>query len=102
MHPYTQALLSAVPIESPNLRGKRAPNRPRGRCPEPRESAVRLPLSHALLEGAGDLRRGGAGRSSRARAEQHPVACHFAEVLKPLDRRAGVADVVPAVKRAES
>ena len=55
MHPYTQALLSAVPIESPNLAGKRA-HRARGRRPEPGEPTLRLPLPDALLEGAGDLR----------------------------------------------
>ena len=82
-HPYTQALLSAVPIESPNLRGEAQADRARGRRPEPREPAVGLPLPHALLEGAGDLRRGG----SRARPDGvgHPVACHFAEVAAPLD-----------------
>ena len=40
----------------------RAPeaDRARGRCAEPGEPAVRLPLSHPLLEGAADLRRRGA------------------------------------------
>ena len=35
-------------------------HRARGRRAEPRESSVRVPVSHPLLEGAGDLRRGGA------------------------------------------
>ena len=40
----------------------------RGRA-EPREPAVRLSLPHALLEGAGDLRRGGPGARSARRRE---------------------------------
>ena len=67
MHPYTQALLSAVPIESPNLRGKRKRIVLEGRCPEPREPAVGMCLPHALLEGAGDLRRGGPRARSASR-----------------------------------
>ena len=84
MHPYTQALLSAVPIESPNLRGKRqrivlegdvpSPANPpsgcrfRTRCWKAQEiCAVEDP---ALIPRAGGT---------------HPVACHFAEVMKPLD-----------------
>ena len=85
MHPYTQALLSAVPIESPNLRGKRKRIVLEGDVPSPAEPALGLPLPHALLEGAGDLRRPRIPRSSRVRGGEHPVACHFAEVMKPLD-----------------
>jgi oligopeptide transport system ATP-binding protein len=82
MHPYTQALLSAVPIETPNLRGKRqrivlegdvpSPANPpsgcvfRTRCWKAQDiCAVEVPT---LVP-----RAGGA----------HPVACHFAEVMKP-------------------
>ncbi len=84
MHPYTQALLSAVPIESPNLRGKRgrivlmgdvpSPANPpsgcrfRTRCWKAQEiCAVEEPplVPHA--------------------AGGQPVACHFAEVINPLD-----------------
>ncbi len=65
-HPYTQALLSAVPIEEPGQRGQPQADRARGRRAEPGESAVRLPVPHALLESAADLRRGRAGaRRSR-------------------------------------
>jgi peptide/nickel transport system ATP-binding protein/oligopeptide transport system ATP-binding protein len=84
MHPYTQALLSAVPIESPNLRGKRkrivltgdvpSPANPpsgcrfRTRCWKAQEICAQE--DPALIPRAGGT---------------HPVACHFAEVMKPLD-----------------
>ena len=61
-HPYTVALMSAVPVPGP------APARPRParagaahrRRAEPDQPAVRLPVPHPVLEGAGHLRDGGA------------------------------------------
>ena len=44
-------------------------DRARRGCPEPREPAVRMRLPHALLEGAGDLRRGDPGARSAIRRE---------------------------------
>jgi oligopeptide/dipeptide ABC transporter ATP-binding protein len=81
-HPYTQALLSAVPPESPDERGMRtrivlrgdppSPSNPpsgcrfRTRCWKAQEiCSVEEP---ALID----------------RGQGHPVACHFAEALNPL------------------
>ena len=74
------------------------PHRPRGRCSEPGEPAVRLSFSHALLEGAADLRRG--------RASPRPTGRRFTAGRVPLRRgdgpsrrRAGRLRRRPALKR---
>ncbi len=89
MHPYTQALLSAVPIESPNMRGKRGRIVLTGDVPSPANppSGCRFRTrcwkaqDICATEEPPLIPRGGG---------QHPVACHFAEVLNPLDLAAQV------------
>jgi oligopeptide/dipeptide ABC transporter ATP-binding protein len=97
-HPYTQALLSAVQIESPQQRGKRkrivlegdVPNpanppsgcRFRTRCWKAQEICAQ---EEPLLE---------------PRGFDHPSACHFAEALKPLDvqEQEALAAAAPTVE----
>ena len=72
-HPYTRALLSAIPSPDPERQGR--PPDPQGRHPEPGQPAERLRLPHPLPGGAAGLRRRGpAPARGRAGALQglHP------------------------------
>ena len=76
LHPYTQALLSAIPCPT-RTRAPAQADRAHRRRAQPLEPAVGLPVPHAVLEGAGDLREEEPALVDRGQG--HPVACHFAE-----------------------
>ena len=53
LHPYTESLMSAVPVPNPNLKKERVILK--GDVPSPAQSTHRLPLSHALPSRRGPM-----------------------------------------------
>jgi peptide/nickel transport system ATP-binding protein/oligopeptide transport system ATP-binding protein len=94
-HPYTQALLSAVPIEEPSQRGRRKRIVLEGDVPSPanppsgcrfrtrcwKAQPICAEEEPALID----------------RGQGHPSACHFAEIVKPLALTDSIAGAPIAV-----
>jgi peptide/nickel transport system ATP-binding protein/oligopeptide transport system ATP-binding protein len=92
-HPYTQALLSAVPIEEPGQRGKRQRILLEGDVPSPANPPSGCRFRTRCWK-AQDI----CAEEEPALVDRgigHPIACHFAEIHKPLDIVAGAPDPAP-------
>jgi oligopeptide/dipeptide ABC transporter ATP-binding protein len=88
-HPYTQALLSAIPIEEPNQRGKRKRIVLEGDVPNPANPPSGCRFRTRCWKAQPICAEEDPVLMDRGQG--HPSACHFAEIVKPLQ----IADAPP-------
>ena len=81
-HPYTQALLSAIPIEEPGQRGKRKRIMLEGDVPNPANPPSGCRFRTRCWKAQPICAEEDPPLIDRGQG--HPSACHFAEIVKPL------------------
>jgi oligopeptide/dipeptide ABC transporter ATP-binding protein len=81
-HPYTQALLSAIPIEEPGQRGKRKRIVLEGDVPNPANPPSGCHFRTRCWKAQPICAEEDPQLIDRGQG--HPSACHFAEIVKPL------------------
>jgi peptide/nickel transport system ATP-binding protein/oligopeptide transport system ATP-binding protein len=92
-HPYTQALLSAIPIEEPGQRGKRSRIVLEGDVPNPANPPSGCRFRTRCWKAQPICAEEDPPLIDRGQG--HPSACHFAEIVKPL-QLAGQSATEPA------